>query len=274
MAYVSRFGIRQFLALAMLFFMGFYVHIHTIEFFAINEIQKIAEKKYHEFYNIEMAPAKPGHVYIAFPDPVIIYDQHGLKFGEVLKTPMVYSHIKKEAVLDSLLPVTLYGWVWTESLGNNNQLLTDENIRYWSNSHVIARLNAGVHLDTIYTNEKKSWTLVTFDGSIPKDNLLTEDELNDIPRWDKFFSNQQVWRTISKRSAGCAIQPTTRPLMFNEADLRWQYRLGIAIIVFTGIIGLTLRLYIPSGIKNRKRRLLRAAIAFLTGLAMGGVFWL
>lgn len=264
--------VKHSIILAALFFTGMYLQIFIIDFLQLNKKQKLGEKKYYEFYNIDMAPYKPYLKYVVYPDPAIIYDSNGREFGEAIKTPVVYADISIGSSSDSLHRVTFYGWVWHRSLDSNNQLTEYENIRYWANSHIIAKLHAGTLLDTFYTNAKKSWTLVTFKGWIPIKNLLPEEEFGEIPRWEKFISNLSVKETDTRRAGGYAVQPTTRPL-FKYKDFNWPFRLVVSVLFFTIFVGVLLRWYIPKMCKDKRNRLINAAMFFFAGVMTGMTYW-
>ena len=162
---------------AFIFFVGVFWNFNIILFMMISKQQEAGELKYRTYYNIEIvANDKPGIALTVFPEQVNLYNQAGEKCGVLLNTPIVYTSDTLAIFSDSLIRVRVYGWVWRQSLDVKGKLLTDENIRYWSNSHIIGRLNAGFTLDTIYTNELKSWMLVTFTGFVPKKCLFTPEQ--------------------------------------------------------------------------------------------------
>ena len=117
----------------------------------ISRQQKIVKEKFYEYYNNELVPVKPVNEFIAYPKKVHLY-LSGNKIGELKNTPVVYSYGSK-VNSDSLMEVKVYGWVWRKNLDKFGKLICPENIRYRANSHIIARLNQGIFLDTIYTNE-------------------------------------------------------------------------------------------------------------------------
>jgi hypothetical protein len=227
--------------------------------------------KYDQFYNIEMVPNKPEDELIVYPDHVNIYDCQGEKFGELLNTPLVYCSNSKEIYKDSLIKVKVFGWVWKESLDSNCKLNLPENIRYRSNTHIIARLNSGTFLDTIYSNELKSWTLITLTGLVPKNYLLTPEEFGDIPGVKKFFSNSYIKTTNTRRTGGVSVKPSRRPIIKFE-DLIWPVRLVLIILLYPIIIWGSMRFYYPRWIHDKRRSRMTIMILLVSGMVIGCAF--
>jgi hypothetical protein len=242
-----------------------------IDFLAINKLQEEGRVIYETFYNIELVNDKPKTELTVFPAQVDFYNQAFEKYGELLNTPVVYTSDTSAIFSDSLLRVRIYGWVWKQSLDEDGRLLNDENIRYWSNSHIIGRLHAGFALDTLYTNELKSWMLVTFTGFVSKKCLFTPEQFEEISRLKRFFSNITPKKTVTRRFGGVSMKPI-RPLIRFE-DLIWPIRLVISVCIFIGITGMLLRIYILLQTQNPNRRIYRFLILFISGFAVGTVFW-
>jgi hypothetical protein len=253
----------------MFFILGISLQLHTVYFIRINEQQKINKQKFNQYYNIELIKNKPPNELIAYPSQVNIFNMNGKQYGKLINFPIVYYHNRGENSQDSLATVTIYGWIWSKSLSNNCKLLKDENIRYWANSHIIARLNAGTRVDTVYTNELKSWTLITYHGYVNKDCLITKEEYENISRFEKLISNQGIKTTITKRSAGVSIKPTTRPMHIPFDNLIWPARLIISIMIFSITVWLLVVFIIPQQKLNKKKRNNLMLTAFVTGFLAG-----
>lgn len=254
-----------------IFLIGFYIPFFIEANIQLTRQQKIGEKKYHQFYNIELVHNKPKDELIVYPEPVNTYDPSGEKFGELMNTPLVYSTDRKAIYRDSLIKVQVYGWVWKESLDSNEKLNVPENIRYHSNTHIIARLNEGTLLDTIYTNELKSWTLISFSGFVPRNYLLTAEEFDDIPGYKKSFSNLDIKTTNTRRTGGVSAKPATRP-RFKFEDYIWPVRLVSSILAFSSIIWFLSLLYIPRRIHDKRKRRINIVIFLVSGIVVGSIF--
>ena len=266
-----RFVLKRTTILSVIFFLiGFYIPFFIEANIQLTRQQKIGEKKYHQFYNIELVHNKPVDELIVYPDPVHTYDPSGEKFGELMNTPLVYSTNSKAIYRDSLIKVQVYGWIWKESLDPDGRLHVKENIRYRANTHIIARLNAGTLLDTIYTNELKSWTLISFSGFVPRNCLLTAEKFDDIPGYKKSFSNLDIKTTNTKRTGGVSVKPATRPLIKFE-DLIWPVRLVSSILAFSFIIWFLAFLYIPRRIHDKRKRRINIVILLVSGIVVGSL---
>ncbi len=266
-----RFLLKKKTILSVIFFLiGFYIPFFTEANIQLTRQQKIGEKKYHQFYNIELVHNKPEDELIVYPDPVNTYDLSGEKFGELMNTPLVYSTNRKVIYRDSLIEVQVYGWVWKESLDPDCRLNVKENIRYHSNTHIIARLNEGTLLDTIYTNELKSWTLISFSGFVPRNSLLTAEEFNDIPGYKKLFSNLAIKTTNTRRTGGVSAKPATRPL-YKFEDFIWPVRLVSSILAFSFMIWFITFLYIPRRTQNKRKRRINIVILLVSGIVVGSI---
>jgi hypothetical protein len=141
---VLRFLLRKKIILpVMLIIVGIYISTFIAINIHITTQQKLASIKYDHFYDFELVPKKPQGELIVYPDLVNIYNHLGEKLGEMMNTPLVYSSNRKGIVREPLIEVQVYGWVWKESLGSDGKLNVPENIRYRSNSQIIARLSSG-----------------------------------------------------------------------------------------------------------------------------------
>ena len=251
----------------IIFLTGCYISFAIAENICITGQQKLAEKKFYEYYNVELVPVKPVNEFIAYPKKVNIY-LSGQKTGELINTPEVYSDKSKEAS-DSLIEVKVYGWIWRNSLDTFGKLICQENIRYCANSHIIARLNQGTFLDTIYTNEVKSWILVSFSCFIPKNDLITPEEFNNISLIKRFFSDKNVKKPITQRYGGVSVT-ATRPLIKFE-DLIWQIRLVISLFFFLLVIYSLMKLYLLSGIPDKRKKRIHFFALLIAGIITGGI---
>jgi hypothetical protein len=187
-----------------------------------------------------------------------------------MNTPLVYSSNSKAIYRDSLIKVQVYSWVWNESLDINGKLNVQENIRYRSNTHIIARLNSGTLLDTIYTNEPKSWTLMTFTCFVAKKYLLTAEEFDDIPGHKKLFSNLDIKTTNTMRTGGVSVKPATRPRN-NFEDFIWPIRLVFSMIYFPFMIWILSFLYISRRIPDKRVRRMNILLLVISGMFVGSV---
>lgn len=220
-----------------------------------------------------MVNDKPPEQLIVYPEQAGIYNQSGEKMGETNKITVVYLKSGEEVFLDSVKRITMYGWVWSQSIDSNSALKFDENIRYWSNSHIIARLKSGTFLDTIYTNEKKSWKLVSVAGFIPANLLINQDEYNDISWFKRKFSNLNIIVPVTKRMGGVAIQPSTRPLV-TYSSLKWQFRLGFLVVSIAVVIRILVLFYIQRSKADKTRRTVNLIVLFAAGFLSGVIFGL
>jgi hypothetical protein len=211
---------------------------------------------------------KPENEFIVYPGPVDIYNHAGETFGQLMSTPVVYSIHDTLINNDSLKKVHVFGWVWKKSLHENCQLMVPENIRYRANSHIIGSLSAGTTLDTLYTNELNSWTLITFFCFVPEKCLLKHEEFHDIPRARRFFSNLNSKTTVTKRTGGVSVKPATRPVIKFE-DLIWPVRLVLSIFGFFTILWLLRICYIPRGIHTKRKRRIDFLVLMLFGMIAG-----
>ena len=266
-----RFVLKKTTILSVIFFLiGVYIPFFIEANIQLTRQQKIGEKKYHQFYNIELVHNKPEDELIVYPDAVHTYDHEGGKFGSLMNTPLVYSTNRKAIYRDSLIKVLVYGWVWKKSLDSNGKLDVPENIRVRANTHIIARLNAGTLLDTIYTNELKSWALISFSGFVPRNCLLTPEEFDDIPGYKKSFSNLDIKTTNTRRTGGVSVKPATRPL-FTFQDLIWPVRLVTSILIFSFMIWFLALLYIPRRIHDKRKRRINIVILLVSGMVLGSI---
>jgi hypothetical protein len=252
----------------MLFVVGIYISSTIVANIQVTRQQKLGEIKYNQFYNIDQAPNKPEDELIVYPDQASIYNPQGEKFGELMNTPLVYSTNSNGIFKDSLIYIRIYGWAWKESLDSDNKLNVPENIRYRSNSHIIARLKSGTQLDTIYTNELKTLTLITFTCFVPKNCLLTSEKFGDIPGVKKFFSNSSIKTTNTKRTGGVSVKPTTRPIIKFE-DFIWPVRLVFSIVIFSSFIWILGKLYIPRGTHDKRIRRINMINLIVSGMVVG-----
>jgi hypothetical protein len=252
----------------IIFLTGCYISFAISENISITGQQKSAEKKFYEYYNVELVPVKPVNEFIAYPKKVNIY-LSGQKTGELINTPEVYSN-KSKVPSDSLIEVKVYGWVWRNSLDTFGKLICPENIRYCANSHIIARLNQGTFLDIIYTNELNSWTLISFPCFIPKKDLITPEEFKNISWIKRFFSDKNVKKPITHRYGGVSVKPATRPLIKFE-DLIWQIRLVLSLFFFLLVIYFLMKLYITSEIPDKRKKTIHFFALLSAGIITGGI---
>ena len=256
---------------ALLILAGSFISSFTATNIYITRQQEIAQAKYDQFYNIEMVPSKPENGLIVFPDHVNMYSKHGEKFGELMNTPLIYSLSSPRTCRDSLLEMQVFGWVWKESLDGKGRLQVPENIRYRSNSHIIARLDQGTMLDTIYTNELNSWTLINFTGFVPKKYLLIHEEYDDIPGIKKFSSHKQVKKTDTRRAGGVSTKPFGRPVIKFE-ELILPVRLVLSLVYCTFFIWIPGMLYFRLATQDKRKTRMKASIFILSGMIAGIIF--
>jgi len=252
----------------MLIIVGIYISTFVAINIHITTQQKLASIKYDQFYDIELVPNKPQGELIVYPDLVNIYNHLGEKLGELMNTPLVYSSNKMGIVRDSLIEIQVYGWVWKESIGSDGKLIVPENIRYRSNSHIIARLGSGTLLDTIYTNELKSWTLITFTCLVPENYLLTHEDYGEIPGIKKFSSHNQIKTTDTRNVGGVSVKPNSRPIIKFE-ELIWPVRLVISLIICSFILLIPGLLYVRFQIGDKRRIRMNALILIISGMITG-----
>jgi hypothetical protein len=256
---------RKTILSVFIFIFGLYVPIFIEANINISAQQEKGRIKYDQYYNVEIVHDKPENEFIVYPGHVDIYDHAGEKLGHLMSTPIVYSIKDTLMYKDSLTKVQVFGWVWKKSLHENGQLMVPENIRFRANTHIIGRINAGTTLDTLYTNELNSWTLVTFFCFIPEKSLLTHEEFHDIPWAKRYFTNMNIKTTVTKRTGGVSVKPATRPIIKFE-HLIWPVRLGISIFVFFAILWFLHLLYIPRGIHNKRKRRIGFLVLMLSGM--------
>jgi len=268
---VLRFLLRKKIILpVILFIVGIYISTFSAINIHITAQQNLGSIKYDQFYDIELVPNKPQGELIVYPDHVNIYNHLGEQLGEMSNTPLVYTSNGKGIVRDSLMEVRGYGWVWKESIGGDGKLIVPENIRYRSNSHIIATLKSGTRLDTIYTNELKSWTLVTFICYVPESYLLTHDEYDDIPGIKKISSYNQLKTTDTRRTGGVSVKPFGRPIIKFE-ELIWPVRLVMTLIICSFFIWLPGLLYLRLRIREKRKMRMNALILIISGMITGSI---
>jgi hypothetical protein len=251
-----------------IFLFGCYVPIFIEANINITALQKKGRMKYDQYYNVEIVNNKSKNEFIVYPGHVYIYNHEGDQLGQLMSTPVVYSINDTLIYRDSLINVQVFGWVWKKSLDENGQLMFPENIRFRANSHIIGSLNAGTMLDTLYTNELNSWTLITFFCYIPEKYLLTNEEFHTISRARRFFTNLSSKTTETKRTGGVSVKPATRPVIKFE-HLIWPVRLIMSLFGFLFIIMFLGLLYIPRGIINKRKRRIELLVLMLSGMIAG-----
>jgi len=252
----------------MLIIVGIYISTFIPINIHITTQQKLANIKYEQSYDFELVPYKPQGELIVYPGYVNIYNPQSEILGELKNTPLVYVSNNLGIVRDSLIEVQVYGWVWKESIGSDGKLNVPENIRYRSNSHIIARLGSGTLLDTIYTNELKSWTLVTFTCFVPENYLLTNEEYDDVPGIKKFSSYNQFKTTNTRRTGGVSVKPFGRPIIKFE-ELIWPVRLVMSLIICSFILLIPGMLYVRLGIGDKRKKRMNALILIISGMITG-----
>jgi hypothetical protein len=123
-------------------------------------------------------------------------------------------------------------------------------------------------MDTIYTKNIKSWTLITFTCFVPENYLLTHEEYDDIPGIKKFFSHNQIKTTNTKRTGGASVKPSTRPI-FKFEELIWPVRLVISLIICSFILWIPGLLYVRFRIGDKRRIRMNALILIISGMITG-----
>ena len=264
---------RKIILLITFFLLGNYIIIFIDENIKITQWQKLAEKKYNEFYNVELVHDKPWNQFVAHPKGVWVYTLQGEKLGQLMNTPIVYSSNKKVDGED-YLKIEIYGWIWEESIDESGNLLVQENIRYWANSHIISKLNTGIRVNKIYTNELQSWTLINCSAIAPADSFLTPEEFKNIPGIKRFVSNLNLKYVNTKRTGGVSVKPATRPVVFKFEDFIWQVRVILSLFLIISISWLLLKFYIPEGYPNKRKRRMNALIFLLSGIITGSIIQL
>ncbi|MCD4678876.1 MAG: hypothetical protein K8S00_00680 [Bacteroidales bacterium] len=266
---------RRIMIIVAFFYAGFMLQMCTRLNVEISQKQKVDKVKFDQYYNIDMAPEKPDHAYIVNEDHLNLYNKKGDRIGWLVNNPLIYSNNNERAQIGSWVNVKVYGWVWTESLDNKCSLKKNENIRYRANTHIITKLYEGVKLDTLYTNEKKSWTLVSFDGFINTNCLISYEEYSARSWFKRAYFKPNVKVPVTKRYGGVSIKP--RSLHTNHINyeaLILPVRIVFSLFAFFFIMWFITRILIPLRVKNRRKKVITAMKSFAIGYVAGGILWL
>ena len=123
-----------------------------------------------------------------------IFDNQGHKLGTILENTVIYTDISQENS-KNLVPITVYGWIWSESVVERDGLLildVDENIRYKANTTIIGRLKKKTILELIYQNEKQSWYLFSLRMKIPANTIQIIESDSNYSLWDKLTKPRTI----------------------------------------------------------------------------------